>query len=291
MRRHRHVRARGDLDQAGELIGGEGRPRGATRPPAVVRVDLDPLRAAADLVARDASQLLDAARLLGALGHRELEPARAVAAGGDDRARHGHDPRSGHDAAGNRPRDPHVVVSRAFGAQVADRREARLQRAARMDHRSRDPLGARLRQHLFVPAGLVVRMEEEMGVGIDQARQERRSRQLDRTRAGRRRDLVRRPGGGDPLAFDDHRPAGLHRLAVEDAIGTQDHRPAGIGRLPDAGACGSQDQRQPERVPKAAHQDPGNLSAYRSIASATVRTASSGPRNSSTLTSFSSSFL
>ena len=77
-------------------------------------------------------------------------------------------------------------------------------------------------QHLVVPRRLVVGVQQDVRVPFDQPRHQRRARQVDDRRAGRG-DARRRPDGLDAIAAHAHRPALVHRVAVEHARGLQ-HR-------------------------------------------------------------------
>ena len=95
--------------------------------------------------------------------------------------------------------ETHVRVARALGAEIALGGEAGEQRGARVIHGARGAQRQRLVQHLVVPAGLVVRMQEEMAVAFDESRQQRRASEIDAARirgrgdgAARRRRCARR---------------------------------------------------------------------------------------------------
>ena len=104
--------------------------------------------------------------------------------------------------------------------------------------------GQRLLEDLVVPGGLVVGVEQDVGVGVDEARQQGRPGQFDHARVGRRRDLGGRPGPLDESAADEDDPAVARRvgLPVEDPGGPQEHglfrraaRRSGAGQGPKGG--------------------------------------------------------
>ena len=75
--------------------------------------------------------------------------------------------------------EPDVGVAGPLRAQVADGREAGQQHAPQVVGRPADAQGQRLLEHLVVPRRLVVRVQQDVRVSVDQARQQRASRQLD----------------------------------------------------------------------------------------------------------------
>ena len=79
--------------------------------------------------------------------------------------------RTGNDALIDRLLEPDVGVAGALGAEIAHAREAGQQLRARMVHRARDAQRERLVEHLIVPRRLVVRMQQQMRVPFDQARE------------------------------------------------------------------------------------------------------------------------
>ena len=70
-----------------------------------------------------------------------------------------------------------------------------------------------------------------MGVSLDQPGEERRARELDPLGIGRCGDPIGRAHGGDAVAADQHRPAGVPRVgdAVPDCGGEQENRANRIG--------------------------------------------------------------
>ena len=230
---HRHraaAAARHAHDQVQLLLGEGGLPR-AARTPAVVAVDLDPVGAAAHLVAHHARQLVHAARFLGAV--REVEfrgAARRVAAARHDGARGGDDARSGDDALVHRVPQADVGVARALRAEVAHGCDAGEQRGPRRHHRARGAQRQRLVEDLIVPRRFVVGVQQQVRVALDESGHESQPAQLDHAGAGRTGDRCRGPGGADAVAVDDDFPAGLHALAVEHALGAQHEGGARLGR-------------------------------------------------------------
>ena len=126
--------APGGLDGELHFVERKGGARAGAGAPAIVAVELDPIGAMADLVADDAGQAVDAVGLFGALRDApfERESFGRVAAGGDDGAGGGEDPRAGDDALIDGLLEFDIGVGRAFGAEVADGGEARHERGAEM---------------------------------------------------------------------------------------------------------------------------------------------------------------
>ena len=73
----------------------------------------------------------------------------------------------------------------------------------------------RLVEHLIVPQGLVIGVEEEVAVALDQPGHEGRAGKVDHPGAGGSGEIG--PGRDDAVAVDQHLPAGVHRIAVEHA--------------------------------------------------------------------------
>src|ERR1017187_8853873 len=92
--------------------------------PAIVAVQLDPIGAMPDLVAHHTDQAVDAVGLLGALRHApfQRESFGRVTARRHDGARGGENSRTRDDALIHRLLEFHIGVTRALGAQIADRR-------------------------------------------------------------------------------------------------------------------------------------------------------------------------
>jgi hypothetical protein len=142
----------------------ESRHRLAVRAPAIVRVKLDPVGAVLDLLAHDTRHIIGAARLLCALrnvvGVFGRETFRRILSDPHDGLRHHLHARAWYDSLIDRLLEPYVRVAGAFGAKVAHCGETRHQRGACMIHRARHAQRFGLVQHLVVPRGLVVRMQQ-----------------------------------------------------------------------------------------------------------------------------------
>ena len=206
------------LDDRLQLLLGEGRLLGAPGPPAVVRVYLDPVGAAAGLLARGAHHLGDTRGLLGPLwstAHVRAQPARRgpVAGRGDDRPRRDKQARTRDEAVLDRPLERHVGVVGALGTEVAQGREPGEQRRTCLHARAQRAVGDRLPEHLIVPERLVVRVQEQVRVQVHQSRQQRRPGQLDDLGPGGRVHAGRGPRGTDARTLDEHHPVSVRRLA------------------------------------------------------------------------------
>ena len=141
-----------------------------------------------------------------------------------------------------------VGVARAFRPEVADRREAGVQRRAQMIDAAGGPEAQRFAQDLVAPARLVVRMEQDVRMSLDEPRQERRPGQVDHLRAGGR-GARRRTGGLDAVALDADHPAFVKRVAVEHARRLEHHHRGGrVARravLPGRNRVRRHGQREP----------------------------------------------
>ena len=120
----------------------------------------------------------------------------------------------------------HVEVEGALAAEVALGRDAGFQRGAGVGHGSRHALAERLLQDLIVPQRLVVRVQEEMGVTLDEPGNERRARQLDALGVGRHGSAGRGSHGLDAPAADDDDPVPLRGVgrSVPDGVRHQNER-------------------------------------------------------------------
>ena len=209
------------VHRGGHLLLREGGRRDA-RPAAVVGVDLDPVGTGGDLLAHGLAHLdrpVDHLRPLRDLPAR-IEAGRAVGAGGDQGAGGGEDARSRDHALRDRvPQDtsakpaPSVPRSRTVvnpASSVASGRH----------HGADRPQLERLLEHLVVPGGLVVGVEEEMRVHLDQAGDQGQPREVDLPRSGRRLEGAGGADRGDPAVLDQH------VAAVEQAVagGIEDPR-------------------------------------------------------------------
>ncbi len=135
-------------------------------------------------------------------------------------------PRPGNVAAFDRLLDSHVAVARAFGLDIAQRGEALLQRAPSRDRGPRRAQGQRIFQDVGVIAALrrIFSLQEDVGVGIDQAGQDGGVRKIDGI--GARRNFRAGSVGDafDAIAanHDDLIAARLVRLAVDQNAGAND---------------------------------------------------------------------
>ena len=184
----------------------------------------------ADLIAHRADQAVDAVGLFGALRDVPLEhESGLVAASGDNRLRRHEHARAGNDALIHGLLQLDVRILRAFCAEVSDRGEAGHERRAEMIRRAGHAQREALARDLIGPRCLVVRVEQHVRVPFDEARHERGSRQIDDLCAHRCHAGVR-SGRVDAFAFHAHRPAVVHRVAVEDA-GRLEHGDCRGGRV------------------------------------------------------------
>lgn len=158
----------------------------------------------------------------------------AVAAGDPEAVADRHHPGPHDPAALHRAPDRHV--GERGRADVADRREAGLDRAARVLRRAQRALAVALGHPAVLPVALEV--VAEVGVGVDQPRQQRSIAEVDHRRAGRRLAADR----GDPAVLDHHHRAGddLSPFDVQHAVGPDDHE---IGRAPAHGRLLGHDRR------------------------------------------------
>ncbi len=181
-----HAGVPGGRDGQLHLLQREGGVRARKRAPAVVAVELDPIGAVADLVAHHAREAIDAVGFFGALRDApfERESLGGVAAGGDDGARRGEHARTRNDALVHGLLELDIGVAGALGAQVAHGGEAGHERGAQVVDGARGAQSEALMRHLVVPDGLVVGMQEDVGMALDQARHQGGARQLDHLGAG-----------------------------------------------------------------------------------------------------------
>ncbi len=249
---HGPARGSGHLHDPAQLLRREGRPRFAARPPPVVGVHLDPVRPAPDLVAGHPGDPLEPVGLLRTEERRRGlggKPPRGIAPRGHDGPRGDHQPGPRDDPLLDGPLEPHVRVSGALGAQVAEGRETRAQRPLRMDHRARHPERQRLPQDLVVPRRLVIGMQQQVAVQVDQPRQEREPRQFHGHRLRRDRHRRRRTGRFDPVPPHHHHPAGVDPVghAIEDPGRAQHGHHRGLRR--HTGGHEREGQQGPEDTP------------------------------------------
>src|SRR5439155_698301 len=129
---------------------------------------------------------------------------------------------------GNGPLDVHVGVHRAFGLQVAQRREAVLEREPRVARAEDGAVGDRLVQELLVVRlRRGIALEQQMGVGVDEAREHGELREVDHPSGARLpRHLSQRSHGLDPLALDDDADVALCGVGapVDESACLDEHR-------------------------------------------------------------------
>ena len=159
-----------------------------SHPGTMGHVNLDPVGAVIELFARRLARLDRAIDDLRAFGHVEFRRIafEVVAAGGGDGAGDDEQPRPGNVSAFDRLLDSDVAVARAFGLQIAQRGETLLQRAPRRNRGPRRAKGQRIFQDVGVVASLrrVFSLQENVGMGIDQAGQYGGVREIDGGGAG-----------------------------------------------------------------------------------------------------------
>jgi hypothetical protein len=90
--------------------------------------------------------------------------------------------------------------------------------------RASDAKGERFVEDLVVPRRLVVRVQQDVRVGVDQPREDRRAGKVDDARVSGRSDLRRGPSALDLLPADEHCPSLVHVGAIEDARGAEKDR-------------------------------------------------------------------
>ncbi len=178
-------------------------------------VDLHEARPLLVLLADRLDQLFGVVGVVGVAQHvlRRVEADRVLVPA-EDRDGHAADAQP---RPGNLPRvdgvaDGRVRRTRPFRPHVALGGEARHQVGLRRQRRLNRPLGHRF-VHRLHPLRGRGRMEEEVHVGVDQTRHQRRVAQVDHRRPGRMRH--RRAGGLDAVAFHQHL-AGAHDPARHD---------------------------------------------------------------------------
>ena len=205
---HAPIQAMGLVDDRLDLLGSEihlAAQLAVLHVVIAVGVELDPVGPMFDLLAHGLANLVRAVHDLDSF--RDLELPRIteqrIHARGRKGPRRDEHPGAGDDAAIDRPLEVGVGVHRAFGLEVADRREA-VQERGLHGHRGADgAIGDRLLEQLLVVIGLGdVSLQQNMRVGVDQAGQDGRSRQVDLLGAGGNFDLAGRSDPLDALALD-----------------------------------------------------------------------------------------
>src|SRR5207302_4038749 len=174
-------------------------------PRAMRHVDLDPVRAMIELLARGLARLDRTVDQLRAFRHSDLRRVslQVVAAGGGDGARGGEDARSGNASLVDGLLDADVAVSRTLGLDVADGGESLLQRAARRNGGPRRAIRERILQqlHVITTLGRVFTLQKNVRVRIDQAGHHGHAGEVDDVRAVR--DSRGRADALDAIAADD----------------------------------------------------------------------------------------
>ena len=141
-----------------------------------------------------------------------------VGAGRGERRAHDFQARPGNDTFVDRVAQRHVVVARAFGFEVAHRREAVLEPDLERPHGADDPVRRVLLEDLLVVFdGGGIALQEDVRVGVDEAGEQHPVAEVDDVGSGRNRlaDAL------DPIPDDDDDglfdvAPGLH---VEEARG------------------------------------------------------------------------
>jgi hypothetical protein len=95
---------------------------------------------------------------------------------------------------------------------------------AQVVRRAGDAQGERLVEHLVVPRGLVVRVEQDVRMRIDQSGENGRARKLDDASVGRCPDLRGWSRAFDPVTANEDRPPVVDVGAIEDARRTEEDR-------------------------------------------------------------------
>src|SRR5881409_2894459 len=177
--------------------------------PTIVGIHFDPVSAFSDLVADDADQAVHTVGFFSTLRDTPFRSVtfRSVAPGCDNRACDDKHARPGNNALRHRVSQTDVGIPGAFGSQIANCCESSPERTAKVIRCARDPQRQSLVSDLIVPRRLAVGMQQHVRVGIDEARHQRQSRQIDRARAGRNPYSTIRTGGFDLFAAYDNHPA------------------------------------------------------------------------------------
>ena len=184
---------------------------------------------------------LDAVHRLHAVRQLELPIVRhdGIHPGGSHGPRGGEDVRPGDHTALHGALHVHVGVHRPLGLQVADRREAVLQRDARVARRENSAVGSGLVQQLLVVRrGRRVALQQQMRVRVDQPRENGHLGKIDDAGALRLRlKLSQRADGLDAVPFDEntHGAARGLRTAVDQTTGLYENR---LGRRRPGGLRG-----------------------------------------------------
>lgn len=153
-----------------------------------------------------------------------LETFRTIGSQCHDRPRRDRQPRPRYDTLIDSGLQSEIRIARALRAEIAFAGEAGEQRCLGICDRARGAECERLMQDLIVPAGFVVRVQEQMPMTLDHAGHQCIPGKLEDARIGGQRKVG--PHGDDPVARDQHLPAGMdHPIrAVEDAGWFQEDR-------------------------------------------------------------------
>ena len=183
------------------------------------RIELDPIRALADLIAHRRACLIGRRHDRG--GERIVRP-RIRCTGPDDPARRHLHPRSVDQALVEGVPHIDVGIAVAVARHVAQRGETRAQIGLRVLDRDH-------RRHLARDA--VLGVVEDVRMGVDQPRQHRLARQVDDLGACGNPHLRGGPDLADALAVDQHHLVGQHLagVAVEQAAGADRDRARRFG--------------------------------------------------------------
>jgi hypothetical protein len=182
-----------------------------------VGVILDPVGAEAGLLAHSMADVIGTVHFPDAFGNFQLPPIaeQRVEAGGRERTRGDEHPRTWDYAVVDGGFDVDVGVLGAFGFKVAHGCEAVQQCGAHVDRSADGALGDGLLKQLRAVVGIGdVSAEQDVGMGVDESRQDGRAAEVDdRRRGDRRADLA------DALVCDDDHGVGAHGggLAVDQA--------------------------------------------------------------------------
>ena len=226
------------VDDGAQLGRGEGRNVGqhaaCLDAVAAIRIHLDPVDAVRQLLAHRAAHAVDAVGVLHALRHRHARriAERPVGAGDIERAAGDQHVRAGDHAAVDGIAHVDVGVARALGLDVADGREAPLERTPRVDRGEDRPVFGRLPEELLVVVlGGDVTLQQHVGMGIDEPRQAGQPSEVDDRGTGRRHGAGRVQG--DDLAGPDLDHPRRAEAALEsrpDRAAAQPLRREGVGR-------------------------------------------------------------
>ena len=160
-------------------------------PRAMRHVDLDPVGAVIELLARRFARFDRTIDQLRTFRHFDLRriTLEVVAAGRRNRARDDEHAWAGNLTFVDGLLDADVAVAGAFRFDVANRREALLERASRGNGGARGAIRERILQKLNVVSafGRVFALKKDVRMCVDQSRQDGHGRQIDHTRVRRQR--------------------------------------------------------------------------------------------------------